>query len=54
VTARPSGKDREWLARSCERSGVPEKISDPVALARAADLLRPASATSPHDTEVRW
>lgn len=39
-----SEEDCEWLRRSCEASGVPEKITDPEVVLRAAEVLRPASA----------
>jgi hypothetical protein len=41
VSARLTNAERRWLRESCEKSGVPERITDPVELARAAELLRP-------------
>lgn len=34
-----SRADREWLAKSCADSGVPEKVTDPVVITKAADVL---------------
>ncbi len=33
---------RAWVAESRRREGLPEKITDPAVLARAAAALRPA------------
>ena len=32
-----------WVRASCEAQGVPEKVSDPVALRRIGDLLGTAA-----------
>lgn len=40
MSARLSEEDREYLRRSCEASGVPERVEDPETVLRAADLLR--------------
>jgi len=41
VKARLSAEDEEYLRRSCEESGVPRHVTDPVALGRAASRLAP-------------
>lgn len=38
-------REREALRESCERSGVPEKITDPVLISRVAAILRNGGAT---------
>lgn len=35
-----SPAEKEWLAESCEASGVPVKITDPVVLDQLAAILR--------------
>lgn len=39
MSARLSDEDVRWLAESCRKSGVPEQISDPDVIARAARVL---------------
>lgn len=41
MSDRLSAEDIEYLRRSCEESGVPEKVTDPIVIADAADILRP-------------
>ena len=37
---RLAAADEEYLQRSCAASGVPVKVTDPVTVHRAADILR--------------
>lgn len=43
MTGYLSPEDLEYLRRSCEESGVPVTITDPIALDEAAEILRPTS-----------
>jgi len=47
VSARLSDEDARWLKSSCAAAGVPERVTDPDAVARAAALL--GDAYSPRD-----
>ena len=42
MSTRLSTQDREYLRRSCAASGVPVRVTDPVLITRAAELLRGA------------
>lgn len=47
-----SHADRLWLEKSCAASDVPLNIADPVALSRAATVLRPENAGTPSEVET--
>lgn len=38
--AQPTMTVEEWVRRSCERQGVPVKVTDPITLKTVALLLR--------------
>lgn len=41
-----SQSDREWLKKSCAESGVPERVTDPETVLKAAEVLRPVRGSS--------
>jgi len=47
VTPEERAELREWVRASRRAQGLPDRISDPVVLARAREILRPSPVAAP-------